>query len=71
MIDGRIAAAKTAVGSTLYSAPIRARTSRVSSSTSLRDCGVVVAGRNRRAEGDERARAVADRVAHHLRELAA
>ena len=70
MIDGRIAAANTAVGSTLYSAPMRARTSRVSSSTSLRECGVAVAGRDRRAEGDERARPVADGVAHHLGELA-
>ena len=34
VIDGRMAAAKTAVGSTLYSAPMRARTSRASSSTS-------------------------------------
>ncbi len=49
---------------------MRARTSRVSSRTSLRDCGVDVADRNRRAERDERARPVADRVAHHLGELA-
>ena len=31
---------------------------------------VAVADRNRRAEGDERARAVADRVAHHFGQLA-
>ena len=49
---------------------MRARMSRVSSRTSLRDCGVAVASRNRRAERDERARPVADRVAHHLGELA-
>jgi hypothetical protein len=35
---GRIAAAKTAVGSTLYSAPMRARMWRASSRTSVREC---------------------------------
>ena len=69
MIDGRIAAAKTAVGSTLYSAPMRARISRVSASTSRARLRVVFAGRNRRAERDERARTIADGVADHFGQL--
>jgi len=37
VIDGRIEAATSAVGSTLYCRPIRSRTVRVSSSTSVLD----------------------------------
>jgi len=37
VIDGRIDAANTAVGSTLYNSPVRARTTRASSSTSVRE----------------------------------
>ena len=70
MIDGRIAAAKTAVGSTLYErADARADEARQLEDVAAR-LGVAVAGGDRRAERDERARPVADGVAHHLGQLA-
>ena len=69
-IEGRIAAAKTAVGSTLYSAADAGADQPRQLEHVAARLRVAVAGRNRRAEGDERARPVADGVPHHLGQLA-
>ena len=70
VIDGRIAEANTAEGSTLCSAPMRDRMRRVNASTSLRDCGSQPLTGIGRPERDEHARPVAHGVAHHFGELA-
>ena len=70
MIDGRIAVAMTAVGSTLTSLPIDVVVSLPSSITSRRDSGSQPSSGIGPAERHERARSIADGVAHHFGELA-
>ena len=71
VIDGRMAAATSAVGSTLYSRPTVFMIVWARSSTALREFGSTPSTADRRAEGDERTRLVADREAGHLGDLAA
>ena len=65
-IAGRMAAAKIAVGSTLYARPMASRVRLASATTSRRDSGSTLASGMGIGEGHERARLVPDRVPDHL-----